>query len=382
MADPQRYQVAIVGGGPAGLAAALAAAEAGARSIIIIERKRAWGRPVQCAGYVPRLIGRLLPKIVVRARVETLELYLDGERLAAPAAPGFILKRDAQERLLAEGAKVAGVECLQPARVVEVREGGELLVEAAGEGAALRAEVVIGADGPTSLVRKAMGLPPNPLALGLEYDLPAKPPLPAPQIHFSHAYGAGYAWVFPHEESVGVGLALDGASASGLRRMLDQFVERRAAGWARGGGVERVRTDGMDGMDGMDKMDESPAPAAAHARPLGVVTGPIPVGGPPERTVAGRFLLVGDAAGQTNPLTGAGLCSAVACGEMAGRAAAKAVLASDLSLLLKYESEWRDLFGLALERASRARESMAASPPEEFRERVVRAWGLKRSSRK
>jgi digeranylgeranylglycerophospholipid reductase len=69
-----------------------------------------------------------------------------------------------------------------------------------------------------------------------------------------------------------------------------------------------------------------------------------------------NVLLVGDAAGQTHPITGAGVFQAVICGRMAGNWAARAVKAGNLGLLSEYEKEWRDLFGEALERAFRRRQ--------------------------
>jgi flavin-dependent dehydrogenase len=82
---------------------------------------------------------------------------------------------------------------------------------------------------------------------------------------------------------------------------------------------------------------------------------------PARTSVAGNTLLVGDAAGQTHPITGAGIFSAVMCGKMAGQWAARAVREQDNSLLQRYEDEWRDLFGESLDRASRRRRFMEAN---------------------
>jgi flavin-dependent dehydrogenase len=49
--------------------------------------------------------------------------------------------------------------------------------------------------------------------------------------------------------------------------------------------------------------------------------------------VAGDVMLAGDAAGQTHPITGAGVATAVMAGTLAGEAAARGVRSSDLSLL-------------------------------------------------
>jgi digeranylgeranylglycerophospholipid reductase len=350
---PKQCQIAIVGGGPGGLAAALAAKKAGAESVVVIERKRRWGRPIQCAGYAPRLLGRTVDfdGAAVRSALNVLELHLDGELLKSAPAPGYILRRDVLERQMAQAATEAGAICLQPARVVEINDGS-LVVEAEGGRSTLKAEIIIGADGPRSMTRQAMGLPAPKMAAGLEWELPLAKPNDAAEVHFAAAYGAGYAWIFPHgraEKTAGVGLALDIDRPGNVKELLRAFV----AGMVRQGRL-------------------------LEAEPSSRIAGPIPVGGPVEKTIVGNKALVGDAAGQTNPLTGAGILHAAACGEMAGRAAARAVQAGDPSLLSAYEEEWRDLLEGFLGRATCGRDGMAGAPAGDFPAEVRRAWRLRK----
>jgi len=342
--------IAIVGGGPAGLSAAVAAAKAGVDSIMVIERKRAWGVPVQCAGYVPRMLGREVDfdKTAIRQRLKTLDFYMDDECAKRIAAPGYVLHRHLLEAQMARTAESLGVQCVQPARVVEVTEKA-LVVEREGERFHLHANVVIGADGPNSMVRAAMGLGLPEMAIGMEYELPLTGPQEDAQVHFREDYGAGYAWIFPHGNTAGVGLALDDAGNGRMRRLLDEFVCQN-------------KSRGLLAKD-MDK-------------PLAVVSGPIPVGGVVSATVCGNRMLAGDAAGQTNPLTGAGILSAIVCGRMAGCAAASAIEKDDLKLLETYESEWRDFLGGMLGRMLKGRTKMAGAKGRAFREATQRAWRL------
>ena len=71
-----------------------------------------------------------------------------------------------------------------------------------------------------------------------------------------------------------------------------------------------------------------------------------------------NVLLVGDAAGHTHPVTGAGVSQAVIGGRMAGRWAARAAETGDLSLLGAYEEEWSEWFGEVQERANKRRKSL------------------------
>jgi flavin-dependent dehydrogenase len=108
-----------------------------------------------------------------------------------------------------------------------------------------------------------------------------------------------------------------------LPRLLDAFLA-----WLRGRGVV--------------------APGATRARTGGL----IPVGGPPARTVRGHRVLAGDAAGQTDPISGSGIPAAVQCGQAAGEAA--------LGSLESYEMEWRGTFEHSLRRALGHRRTQCA----------------------
>jgi flavin-dependent dehydrogenase len=88
--------------------------------------------------------------------------------------------------------------------------------------------------------------------------------------------------------------------------------------------------------------------------------GLVPCGGPLGRTWQDNIVLVGDAAGQTHPITGAGVANACLCGQMAGRAAARAALQDDPRLLREYEREWRDFLGAVLDHATARRRLLDA----------------------
>ena len=91
--------------------------------------------------------------------------------------------------------------------------------------------------------------------------------------------------------------------------------------------------------------------------PVRYAAGWIPVA-PVRQAVHGNVALVGDAAGHTHPITGAGISSAVLCGEMAGTWAARAVEEGDVSVLKHYDHQWQDLFKSTLDRAHKRRQTM------------------------
>ena len=89
----------------------------------------------------------------------------------------------------------------------------------------------------------------------------------------------------------------------------------------------------------------------------GYTTGWIPAESP-RKITRDNIMLVGDAAGQGHPITGAGVSRAVLCGKMAGKWAAEVVSKNNPDLLVEYENEWMDLYGDSQERAFRRRELM------------------------
>jgi digeranylgeranylglycerophospholipid reductase len=83
---------------------------------------------------------------------------------------------------------------------------------------------------------------------------------------------------------------------------------------------------------------------------------PIYVSGPIRRFIDGhRFLIVGDAAGQTKPTTAGGILSSGTGGVLAGRAIVKAIEQEDDSFLKNYPHEWHSMFGFEFKKLILAR---------------------------
>jgi flavin-dependent dehydrogenase len=107
---------------------------------------------------------------------------------------------------------------------------------------------------------------------------------------------------------------------------------------------------------------------------LAMTGGAIPVGGmlePHGVLGATRVLLAGDAAGLTNPVTGAGIAAAVYSGGLAGEAAA-AIVAGDNNAADGYEEELRSVLGASLARAVLRRRELAAMPADRDRKAALR----------
>ncbi|GAA4933347.1 NAD(P)/FAD-dependent oxidoreductase [Streptomyces coeruleoprunus] len=274
----------VAGGGPAGLAVAIHATLAGLEAVVVEPRPtpvdKACGEGVMPGGV------RSLCALGVRPAGHDLRgiRYVDGEHRVQAAfrdGTGLGVRRTELSAALARRAGELGVRIV-PGRVGEVRQGPDG-VSAAG----LRARWLVAADGLHSPVRRALGLdlPPGrgPRRYGLRRHYRVPPWSDYVEVHWSRA---GEAYVTPVADDL-VGVAVLSTARRGYDTYLDGFPELAAC------------------------LREAPA--------VNGVRGAGPLRQRVRSRVAGRVLLVGDAAGYVDALTGEGIALALASAEAAVR---------------------------------------------------------------
>jgi geranylgeranyl reductase family protein len=321
--------VLVVGAGPAGSSAAAAAAGKGLK-VLLIERKAEVGIPVRCAEYIPApLLGELdLDQNVVVQPVEKMKTFVAGVEVKETQAPGYIIRREQFDQALARQAERAGADLLLSTRVLTLTGERVLLRRRDGSLVEIDADIIIGADGPHSTVGRWIQLTNRHLMPALQVSVPLVARMDHTEVYFQQQIYGGYGWLFPKGETANVGLGMkERRGDCSIRIALDRFVEQLV----QSGKIRRSI--------------------------LGLTAGWIPAE-PLRNAVIGRVLLAGDAAGQTNAITGAGVAQAVLCGRMAGEYAAKAIQAGDLNLLQEYDTQWWDLFGETLQRAYERRQQL------------------------
>ncbi len=312
--------VLVVGLGPAGGAAAAAAARQGFR-VVAIEKKREIGVPVQCAEFIPLPIARHAQSSgVVAQRIRGMTTVLPSGAVAATAYQGLIVDRAAFDRALAQQAAAAGARILAGCvlRALDPAHAAATVRDATGEHV-LRYRVLIAADGPHSAVAALAALPPLETVGTRQYTVPLLRPATDTDIWLSDDYPGGYAWLFPKGERANLGLGMDSRYAGDMKGPLDA-LHRRLAAQGRVGAQILSRTGGA-----------------------------IPVGGLRRPLALGSILFAGDAAGLTHPVTGAGIAAAIASGERAA-AAVGALCDGDARAAAAYEEDIRDQFAESLER--------------------------------
>jgi len=343
-----KYDVVVVGSGPAGSATARFAAEAGAK-VLMIERRAEVGVPVLCGEGISQKVDTfkvLEGKRWIASKMEGAQIFSpNGTKITlsaeyAGSETGYVLYRDIFDQELARGAVRKGAELMTNTGAVGLwKKDGKIKgvhAQHFDEKLDIEADIVVGADGVESRVGKWAGiqttLKPFDLETCAQYTLT--------NINWDSPYcdfflgkkiaPGGYVWVFPKGKdvaNVGIGI-LASLSQPGLAlKLLDQFIEKN--------------------------------PELRKGEPLRFITGADPVSEPIE-SVRDNLLLVGDAARHVDPITGGGLMTSIEGGKLAGETIGKAVKAQNFNatFLSDYEQRWKQAFGRKLHRNYVAKEIM------------------------
>jgi len=300
--------VLVAGGGPSGLATAILARQAGLR-VQVVEPK---------AGIIDKACGEgLMPPAVAFLRDQLgvtptpvrpfrgVRYIRDGHTAGADFPDGGVgwgVRRLALHDALRTRADAVGVQRVA-GRVEDIVQY-EDHVEAGGT----RARVLVAADGLRSGIRARLGLdlpPTRPTRLGVRQHFHTAPWSDFVEVHWS---AEAEAYVTPvSEDTVGIAILYHPPVGEGVGRTPFQRL-----------------------LSGFPELD------ARLGQPASTLRGAGPFERQVRSRVAGRVLLVGDAAGYLDPITGEGL----RLGFDAAEAAVACILAEDLPA---YEARWRGL---------------------------------------
>jgi geranylgeranyl reductase family protein len=353
--DEERYDVLIVGAGPAGSFAAERIARGGGRVALFDGRPASEAKA--CGGGVTSKALKAWPFLLEaggRAVTEVLMQSPTGDSVRLKLAEPFaIYSRRALDSYMRERARRADAhvfDCRVTASVEKDADG--LWTVRAKTGESWRGRVLVAADGANSAIAKrfAGALPNAEMEVAFGYRTPLDEADDAPTVIAFLPGWAGYAWAFPRLDhiSFGIATAQDAFDHKALDRMLWDFM------------VEYYRTRGeaVTGKDAQDVSDNSSNDASAHEvekhlrgvaeRYAARIPGLAPQTFERRRAAGADWALLGDAAGFADPVTGEGIYYALRSAELFAEAFLKEDVAS-------YNKSWRADFGRQLRRASQMR---------------------------
>ncbi|MDI6894963.1 MAG: NAD(P)/FAD-dependent oxidoreductase [Bacillota bacterium] len=344
----EKWDVIVIGGGPAGSQAAYECASRGMRTLLV-DRNR-FPREKPCGGGVSlaaeNLLGECLPARVAEVRCRLLRTVHRGWKRELDYPHPFLasVRRTIFDQCLVERAIAAGAEVRDglEAEWIDARAGhtqiqlrttdpsppqrengatGRMEVRRPAQTSSCVATIV--ADGVAGRVSRALRGRWRPGALALcytaeaEWDGHADDPYRQEGIEVHYAFvPMGYGWLFPKRNSIYAGLGAHLPAAGGLRHAFTEFAR-----------LNRLR----------------------FCSP--VRTALVPVGGVALKVAGDGWLLAGDAAGLADPFSGEGIRYALSSGRLAGQALAACLeqgMPPTAAALAAYSRSLRTAFGTHL----------------------------------
>jgi len=347
----ERFDAIVVGAGPAGSTAAVRLARDGAR-VLLLDRAR-FPRDKPCGGGLTYRAVRQLPVSVMPVVEDTVDRFELGFQYGSRFERGgqgplvLMTQRRRLDAHLAEEAARAGAEFRDGVRATALDLGEDSVTVRLEGGSAASAPVVIGADGVNGMAARAVGLGPDRFGVALEGN-----------VAYAHTrenrwrgravvdlgvVPGGYAWVFSKGDHVNVGVG--GWESEGPR--LRGHLQRACAEY----GLPSQRLESLRGYR-------------------------LPMRSAGARAQRGRVLLVGDAAGLVDPLSGDGMYEAFVSSRIAAETSLE-LLEGRIASLDEYGPRLEAALGRALAASWKAKLALDRFPRLVFGvARIPIVWGF------
>ena len=322
------FDVVVVGGGPAGSSAAHMAAKNG-RTVALIEKEKEIAETVRTSGVtwisdikkfgIPEECYNPIKKFSFCSPKNSV-------KISGEIAKAAVLDVRKTYRFLANRAKTSGSELFTSTNVTEVLKDDTgkctgVIAKSEGKQIQFNSKVVIDASGFVSVIAKELGYVTQwkKFGAGAEFEVKTeKLEHDNWWLMVGQEYSpAGYAWIFPTSKDtarIGVGIGKPDSDVDPTVR-LNELLEKKLGPIKDLGNIEKIEFH----------------------------YGLIPNDGVSRKTVYDNLILVGDSAGQANPLVLEGIRYAIRFGEVAGQVAADAIKNGDTTemSLTPYEKEWK-----------------------------------------
>ena len=322
------YDLIVVGAGPAGSSAAYQASKNGVK-VALLEKEESIAETVRTSGvtWIQNIKEFKIPDDCYNPIKNYSFCSPNNEVTISDSIPqAAVLDVRKTYRWLAQQAEDEGTDIFVKTTVKDVikNNNGDIagVIANSPEGdVSFFGKIIIDASGFGSVVCKSMGFVTQwkRFGAGAEYEVKAENVDPQTWwLMVGQKYSpAGYAWIFPLSKDIvriGVGIGKPESSVDPTER-LKELMESK----------------------------EGPISRLGKITPIEFHYGLIPNDGLSRKTVYNNLILVGDSAGQANPLVLEGIRYAIKFGRVAGNVSVAAIQSgkTDESALLPYEDNWR-----------------------------------------
>jgi digeranylgeranylglycerophospholipid reductase len=326
----KKIDVAIVGGGPVGGYIAYLIAQKG-YSTCIIEEHQTIGLPLKCAGLItPRVFDN-----IPISKEKLIENTIKGAHIHMPSGEiltiggnknhALVINRTIFDQKLIKKAQESGAVLKQHSKVIDLKkEKNKISISIKNNNTITKTDssIVIGADGPYSILRRRFNFPePKEFLIGMGAQVENINLDPNfVEIFLGRNIAPGFfAWAIPTNKQgtqARIGLCVEKSSILSIKHCFQNLIKQ---------------------------------PVLNETKILKYSGGVIPLG-PLKKTTSDHILLVGDAAAQVKPTSGGGIYPGLVCAKKCSDVVLEALQSHEFNNknLINYHQSWTQEIGKEL----------------------------------